>query len=423
MDPLPPKVIAKKGQKHPTIIGTGNKSQVTVLACASAAGYCMPPLVIFDQLTLKGGMDSGEVPGTMYGLSENGWMNQKIFGEWFSHHFLMYAPPVRPLLLLMDGHSTHFTPEFINKAAEEDVIVLCLPPNTTHKSQPLDKGPFSPLKMAWREECHKYMLLNPGKVVSKYSFSIVFGKAWLRGMTPSNIISGFKTTGIYPINRKALLHEDEAASVTKTRRIPFLNSLSPNPVSSPPKTPAQVQPQVHLHFYPSTPHAPIGKELQSNALSSNPVQSDLPIRRDSFTASEIARFERRREEGFDIGTDKHYNQWLKQQDQCILKLPLCHFLHPQPMSQVSMTTHPCEPVKQLQPCGILSKLLEQKKSQMKMPKLSKPSSTARIITSEENQRQLREKEEKKIAEARRKELAKIERERKKKEREEKRRSS
>ena len=43
--------------------------------------------------TLQDGMDVGEVPGTMYGLSESGWINKEIFSDWFTFHFLNYAPP------------------------------------------------------------------------------------------------------------------------------------------------------------------------------------------------------------------------------------------------------------------------------------------------------------------------------------------
>ena len=67
-------------------------------------------------------MDVGEVPGTMYGLSDTGWMNKDIFSDWFDFHFLKYAPPARPLLIIMDGHSSHFTPDFINRAAEENIV-------------------------------------------------------------------------------------------------------------------------------------------------------------------------------------------------------------------------------------------------------------------------------------------------------------
>ena len=88
----------------------------------------------------------GEVPGTMYGLSESGWIDSEIFDFWFTSILLAYALPTRPLLLLMDGHSGNFSPLFVNRAAEEQVIVFCLPPHSMHKTQPLDKGVFEPIK-------------------------------------------------------------------------------------------------------------------------------------------------------------------------------------------------------------------------------------------------------------------------------------
>ena len=72
LDPSRPLIAATKGEHHPRSITTGNKAQVTVLSCCSAAGVAIPPLVIFDQKALKVEMCEGEVPGTMYRLSENG---------------------------------------------------------------------------------------------------------------------------------------------------------------------------------------------------------------------------------------------------------------------------------------------------------------------------------------------------------------
>lgn len=48
LSPSPPKVICKKGNKHPSAIASSQRSQVTVLTCCNAAGYSIPPLVIFD---------------------------------------------------------------------------------------------------------------------------------------------------------------------------------------------------------------------------------------------------------------------------------------------------------------------------------------------------------------------------------------
>lgn len=82
------KVVDQVGTENPSYITGGDKTQITILACTSAAGYAMPPFVIFDRLKLNPKHCEGEVPGTLYGLSYNGWMNQDLFHYWFLHHFL-----------------------------------------------------------------------------------------------------------------------------------------------------------------------------------------------------------------------------------------------------------------------------------------------------------------------------------------------
>ena len=73
----------------------------------------------------------------------------------------------------MDGHCTHYCPSTIRAAAKHQIILFTLPPNTTHISQPLDKGVFGPLKVNWEQVYHQYLLENPGKVVSRTSALIV----------------------------------------------------------------------------------------------------------------------------------------------------------------------------------------------------------------------------------------------------------
>ena len=59
---------------------------------------------------------------------------------------LEYKVSARSLLLLLDGHSTHYQPQSVRFAKEHGTIMLCLPPHTTHEPQPLDCGVFGPLK-------------------------------------------------------------------------------------------------------------------------------------------------------------------------------------------------------------------------------------------------------------------------------------
>ena len=97
-----------------------------------------------------------EVSGSRYGVSDNGWVDHKLFSSFLTEHFITNAVSYRPLLLLLDGHSTHFEPKSLDLAKKHKIVVFCLPPHTTHVCQPLDCSFFKPLKDYWREECHKF---------------------------------------------------------------------------------------------------------------------------------------------------------------------------------------------------------------------------------------------------------------------------
>ena len=72
------------------------------------------------------------------------------------------SPTAPPLLVLIDGHKSHICPEMIKTAAMDGVILFALLPNTMHLCQPLDKGPFAPLKIEWRKDVHDFFASNKG---------------------------------------------------------------------------------------------------------------------------------------------------------------------------------------------------------------------------------------------------------------------
>ena len=106
-----------------------------------------------------------------------------------------------PLLLLLDGNSSHFKPETIKFAKVHGIAVFCLPPYTTHECQPLDCSFFGPLKVHWRDVCHLLHQKHPTAVISKPNFNILFKEAWLRAITPQDLASGFTKARVYPLNR------------------------------------------------------------------------------------------------------------------------------------------------------------------------------------------------------------------------------
>ena len=146
LNPRPPKVVAIRGQKKVRYQSSGLKSQITVLGCSSGTGQVIPPFVIFDANNLNQLWTRGEVSGSRYGLSGSGWTDRELFYGWLEEHFLAHAVPARPLLLLVDGHSSHYDPNSIRFARDHFVIIFCLPPHTTHEAQPLDVTFFGSLK-------------------------------------------------------------------------------------------------------------------------------------------------------------------------------------------------------------------------------------------------------------------------------------
>ena len=101
-----PKLIAAKGTKKIQRCTSGTKSQISILACASASGQTMPPLVVFTGKHLNSVLAKGEVPATSYGMSSSDWMDQDSRNCLLNIIFLPeYAVTSRPLILLLDGHS------------------------------------------------------------------------------------------------------------------------------------------------------------------------------------------------------------------------------------------------------------------------------------------------------------------------------
>ena len=76
ISPKPLKMVCCKSSKNPCCIDSGGKSQITVVGCVSAAGYCVPPMVVYNRKSyiVSAEMVQGEIPGTACGFSSKGWI-------------------------------------------------------------------------------------------------------------------------------------------------------------------------------------------------------------------------------------------------------------------------------------------------------------------------------------------------------------
>lgn len=86
--PKSKKVIATKGTKHIYSVGSNTKQNITVMACCSATGHYLPPLIIYpykripNQNLLKG------FESASFQISPNGWINTTIFLSWLRDCFI-----------------------------------------------------------------------------------------------------------------------------------------------------------------------------------------------------------------------------------------------------------------------------------------------------------------------------------------------
>ena len=301
LDPKQLKRVAGKGMKKVHGQASGNKSQITIVACANAAGHCHPPMVIFKGERFNHEWSRDEVPNTLYGMSESGWIDSELFYYWLDKLFLLHIPPQRPVMLLCDGHGSHFTPEAIARAAEKGVVVFCIPPNTTHVAQPLDVSFFAPLKRYWSSICHTYLAENPGCVVTKLNFSLLFSRAWVKAINPETIINGFRKTGICPFNRSAIIIPE---SDTSSSSLEDDSNVQGDDNSSS----LQVQGDDSSSSLEddSTVKRDDNHILHGDNLRSSPELFS------SFSDDKLALFQRRFESGYDLFIDQDYVTWLQE---------------------------------------------------------------------------------------------------------------
>ena len=108
-----------------------------------------------------------------------------------------------PRVLLMDRHSSHYTPELLKYAQDNNIIILGYPPHCTYALQGLDVVCFARMKEAWKEEICKFEDLHRSKV-TKGDFTEVFGNASHKAFTAPTVLAAFKKTGIHPYNPMSL---------------------------------------------------------------------------------------------------------------------------------------------------------------------------------------------------------------------------
>jgi hypothetical protein len=120
-------------------------------------------------------------------------------------------------VLLLDGHSSHYTFELLQYVRAHNIIILGYPPHCTHALQGLEVVCFARMKEIWKAEISTFEQSH-GRGVNKEDFVEVFGKAYLKAFTPETVKAAFSATGIFPFDRTVITEEQMKPSETTSTK-------------------------------------------------------------------------------------------------------------------------------------------------------------------------------------------------------------
>ena len=154
----------------------------------------------------------GAPPGSIYACHQSGWIQTNIFCQWFDHITKFVKPTeAEPVILIIDGHHSHTRNiQVIEKCRSNHVAIICLPPHSTAKMQPLDVGFMKPMKTYYAQEISNWLRNCPGRVVTHYQVASLFGKAYQKATTLQISMSAFRRTGLVQCNRNIFSYIDFA---------------------------------------------------------------------------------------------------------------------------------------------------------------------------------------------------------------------
>ena len=203
-------VIGPSDRKEaPFSVLPGSREHVTALPCFNACGQWMPPYFLFPgkRIPVTYNPLEGGVEGSVFSMTESGYMDTSTFYMWFANHFIPNLPPARPVVLLVDGHDSHLNLELFQLAEKNGIYLYSLLQNATHLVQPADVGLFGPMKKSWYKAVRLFAQRNPNTDINKKNFCSVFKATWEEVMSPSVLVSAFRKSGIYPLDRKQISNE------------------------------------------------------------------------------------------------------------------------------------------------------------------------------------------------------------------------
>lgn len=259
-------VLVWKHLRKAKTIANNIRFLITALCAVCADGTSMSPFFILpgeyaerDDGTLKTHGYWKTLQKTFEGTTfekatrcqqKNAWCTIDIFMVWFKDVFLPATAHLRtpetPVVLILDGFEAHTDIDLRVLAANFNVVLVLLPPHSTHLLQPLDVNNMGPLKQHYGTALKIWRVSSPYKILTIAKLLELlcqpFSKAgvnhpspWDAAFNPHNIRGGFKKTGASPPHPVAIPAE-RAPSTPLPSSLPHHDSVF-NPAPPPPCPP------------------------------------------------------------------------------------------------------------------------------------------------------------------------------------------
>ncbi|RYC77984.1 hypothetical protein BFJ63_vAg19142, partial [Fusarium oxysporum f. sp. narcissi] len=202
-------------KKKAMLKGVQSRTWTSFIEAVTATGRSLRPGIIFKGKELQKQWFLNEfelIADWHYITSPNGWTDNHIALEWLKD---VYLPQTEPRdasdarLIILDGHGSHAQDEWMATCFLNNVYCCYLPAHCSHGLQPLDNGIFNVINGVYRKELQMLASLTDSAPVDKVNFIRAYAKAREVGMRKDIILSGWRFTGNWPINRyKALTHPE-----------------------------------------------------------------------------------------------------------------------------------------------------------------------------------------------------------------------
>ena len=120
--------------------------------------------------------------------------------EWLQKVFQPHTESgSRPRALIIDGHDSHVTIEFVQYCVQHNICLYSLPAHSTHFLQPLDVGQFGSLQRAYSKSVDHSMRHGPTGLF-KGNFLPLYVQAREIAYTTKCITHDWQATGIILLN-------------------------------------------------------------------------------------------------------------------------------------------------------------------------------------------------------------------------------